>query len=104
MPKTTKDNDYSYAHSVQRFNERYGKDLTLKDYQDWCKSAKQLINGCSVNDMTIISKQIVNQKNTSYVIHYKLSYDLYFVYETERDTITTFLPPDSIKPHKLKKH
>lgn len=111
MPKTKKDNNYSFDHSVQRFKERYDRELTLKNYQNWCKNAKDVINGKTIDDMIIISKQKVNDMNTSYVIHYKLLIDIhdkshtdiYFVYETERDTITTFLPPDSIKPEKITK-
>jgi len=100
MPKTLRDNNYSFDHSVQRFKERYDKELTLKDYQFWCKCAKELINGKVFDDMIILSAQKASSTNMSYVIYYKLSYDLYFVYETERDTITTFLPPNSIKSKK----
>ncbi len=111
MPKTQKDNEYSFDHSVQRFKERYNRELVLKNYQNWCKNAKDAISGKTIDDMTILSKQKVNNTNTSYVIHYKLLIDahdklptdMYFVYETERDTITTFLPPDSIKPEKMTK-
>ena len=111
MPKTKKDNNYSFDHSVQRFKERYDRELILKNYQSWCKNAKDAIGGKTIDNMTILSKQKVNDMNTSYVIHYrslvdiydKLPTDIYFVYETERDTITTFLPPDSIKPEKMTK-
>ncbi len=111
MSKTKKTNNYSFDHSVQRFKERYDRELVLKNYQNWCKHAKDIIGGKIIDNMAILSKQKVNDANISYTIHYKslidmhdkLLTDIYFVYETERDTITTFLPPNSIKPEKITK-
>jgi hypothetical protein len=97
MPKTIKDTMYSFNHSVQRFKERYDKDLTLKQYNLWNDSIKNVCNDNKSNEnIKIISKTKVNNNNTSYTVQL-IKENIYMVFETERNTITTFLPRSSFE-------
>lgn len=115
MPKTDKNPDYSFDHCVQRVKERYGQDLTLKQYNEWNKSlqlwvktngdaikftkGKQTVeyNGIiTLSNIMPLSKIKINDKNISYTFKYVDSDSIYYlVFETERNCITTFLPPKS---------
>jgi hypothetical protein len=90
MSKPTKDSNYSFDHSVQRFLERYGKVLTLEMYD---KSNDLVKNWFLVknDNFFIISEDIVNKTNKSYIIKYNSEIGIiYFTFETERNCITTF--------------
>jgi hypothetical protein len=104
MPKTKRDSAYSVDHSLQRYKERYGKELDLQEYNLWNDMAKSFINNDKKNEnISTVSKIKVNDKNTSYTLKI-INKDeiIYAVFETERNTITTFLPPMSIPIKKMK--
>lgn len=93
MPKTNRDNNYSKEHSQQRFFERYGKIINDKEYELMVNSVRKMID----NNINIRSKNKASKTNTQYVIQTKIeNQDILAVFETERNTITTFLP---IKNH-----
>lgn len=84
-----RDTNYSVAHSIQRFEERYHKKLTISEYKDLVKIVRLSI----LSNNGITSKKQVSKNNIQYVINIKYKgTDIIATYETERDTITTFLP------------
>ena len=84
-----KDVNYSVTHSIQRFEERYHKKLTISEYNDIVKLVR-----CSISsNNNITSKKRVTKHNIQYVVNIKYNgFNITATYETERDTITTFLP------------
>lgn len=100
MPKTNKDSNYSIKHCLERFNERYGKEMTEDTYNKYNKYVKKFMKTKEDGEyiISIISETKINDKNISYIL--KMFVDdekMYFVYESERDCITTFLPIDSVE-------
>lgn len=97
MPKTIKDSTYSFNHSLERYSQRYNETLTLKQYNLWNDSVKNVVNNNKTNEnIKIISKTKVNNNNVSFTIQL-IKEDVYLVFETERNVITTFLPRESFK-------
>ena len=120
MPKTSKDNDYSISHCLQRLNERYSLEVDQKQYNQWNKTIQDWIKkyGDTIkitnskvgfltdlflnSNIKPISKTKINDNNLSYTLQFMTKINdksiiLYLVFETERNCITTFLPPESIK-------
>jgi len=89
MPKTYKDINYSLMHSLQRFEERYNQKISINQYYNLVKQARTFI----AQNKNIKSKSVVSNLNVQYVITMELdNKEIWVVFETERDTITTFLP------------
>lgn len=89
MVKLMKGVDYSVIHSIQRFEERYGKKISEKEYAELVEIVKKMIS----KNENIVGKMKQGDKNIQYVL--KFHYDGIYImptFETERDTITTFLP------------
>lgn len=84
-----RDGEYSIAHSLQRFEERYCRTLTLNEYKELTKTVRNLIaTKTSISDVKELSP-----KNTQYVVSLEFAgIEVIATYETARDTITTFLP------------
>lgn len=98
MSKITKDSNYSFEHSVQRFEERYGKVLTLEVYNKWNNLVKKWFLDKLDANFTLISEDKASKTNTSYIVKYNSDIGvIYFTFETERNCITTFLPPKSVE-------
>ena len=103
MSKPTKDSNYSFEHSVQRFEERYEKVLTLELYNKWNTLVKKWFLDKKDADFTLISEDNASKTNKSYIVKYNTEIGVvYFTFETERNCITTFLPPKSVE-ERLKK-
>jgi len=106
MVKTNKDNSYSITHCIERYKERYNKDMSLDDYN---KLNNLVIKWLQIpnNNIQIISKDKIIKNNYSYILETKFNEEIiYFVFETERNCITTFLPVKSVNSKinkKLKK-
>ena len=99
MVKSQKDQTYSIEHCIQRYKERYNKDLTLDEYNKLNKLAQ---NWFLVKDknFNLISKDKITNDNYSYILeHFFNNESTYFVFETERNCITTFLPAKSVLEH-----
>ncbi len=98
--KLLRDNSYSVNHCCERFLERYGKELQREIYDKWNNKINKWMNEQNKNnDFKIISTDKINITNTSYIIKYEKSDFglIYFVYESERSCITTFLPIKSVE-------
>lgn len=99
MPKTNKDVMYSISHCIQRFAERYNKELDIKMYESWNSKIRNFIEKNN-NDENIIllSKKKVNKFNFSYVFSILWENSkVYATFETGRNCITTFLPKNSFE-------
>lgn len=122
MPKTNKDEEYSISHCIQRLNERYSMSITKEEYEDWNNRIREhvkinwdvevtkgrnktLEQMCRISSMpiNILCKNKISDTNYSIVLSFlqpnkvnNYSYlppTLYPVFETDRNRITTFLPP-----------
>lgn len=84
MPKTIRDQLYSFEHCIQRYKERYGKDLSKNEYTVLCEKAKEMIKDgkYSAEEKTATTEQYIIEVD-----------GVICVYEIERGCITTFLPP-----------
>lgn len=99
MVKQIKDSQYSFEHCIQRYKERYDKDLTIVYYNELNSNAQKIINENNNENKSykIISKEKITNSNISYIIEYNDNDNYtYFVFETERNYITTFLHPQSV--------
>jgi hypothetical protein len=81
--KTKKDRDYSFRHTNYRLNERYGLSITQKEYDTICKNVK-IMNGV-LEEMGERRQKIVQIEFKGKLVS--------FVYEFDRDYITTVLTP-----------
>lgn len=80
--------NYSKQHSTDRFEERYGYGLSSSDYDKLVKDVRTMI----ANNQNIESKTKI-ENGWSYVLKFNFNgIDVMPTFETERDTITTFLP------------
>ena len=96
------------THSLQRFKERYGKDLTEQKYNLYTESIKILIKEKKTEDaingflVKFINTEVsVTSSKVVVAQHIILIEDdldkILCVFETQRNTITTFLPYDPVK-------
>lgn len=112
-----KDNKYSAQHSIERFQERYGITITEREYQKlslevrtFLKSNNDKSNADKFSSTKLLSihkgfsndfAEVIDVEKTKdgiqYVIKIKERYsiEIFCVYETARDCITTFLPAKS---------
>ncbi len=89
MPKTNRNNDYSKEHSRQRFLERYGKTINDKQYDQIVNTVRKMIS----ENNNIKGKNKMSKTNMQYVVSLIFEdQDILAVFETERNTVTTFLP------------
>lgn len=84
-----RDFKYSVIHSLQRFEERYCKTLTVDQYKILVKLVRDAIKENTF--VTAVKK--ISDSNTQYVVNLEFQdINVIATYETERNTITTFLP------------
>lgn len=84
-----RDSEYSITHSLQRFEERYCRTLSIAEYKDLVLQVRELIQ----QNRNITSRKVLSPTNTQYVVELEFAgIDVISTYETERNTITTFLP------------
>lgn len=96
MVKSQRDQTYSVEHCIQRYKERYNKDLTLIEYNKLNKEAQKWFLAPNIN-FKLIAKDKISNDNYSHILEHLLNGELtYFVFETERNCITTFLPAKSV--------
>lgn len=97
MPKQVRNSDYSANHSIQRFKERYNKDLSVNAYNELNIKIRNFVhNKKQYDEIKLIKKTIIDKSNDSYVIEIIYNNDtIYANFETERNCITTFLPKSS---------
>jgi hypothetical protein len=96
MVKLQKDQTYSIEHCIQRYKERYNKDLTVDEYNKLNKQVQNWFQTPNIN-FKLIAKDPITKNNYSYILEHSLNGELlYLVFETERNCITTFLPPKSV--------
>jgi len=83
-----RDITYSLTHSLQRFEERYCKTLSVEQYHILVDLVRKLIK-----EKRFISVKKLTNTNLQYVVNLEFeNIDVIATYETERNTITTFLP------------
>lgn len=71
-------------HACRRFRERYGTELTPKDYKEMCRLVRA-------------GKASIVERQSNRVSRMKISFkgvDVYFCYDHQRHTINTFLKPE----------
>jgi len=92
--KSKRDNiQYSYLHTKQRMEERYGyKDLTLSEYKEMCK--------CCINGIKINAEFTTKGYQYTYLITFK-SIKIVAVYHSWRKLISTVLPIQKFKDRYL---
>ena len=96
MVKSQRDRIYSVDHCIQRYKERYNKNLTLNEYNELNKQAQGWFLTSNTNFKSIAKDKISNN-NYSHILEHLLNDELtYFVFETQRNCITTFLPVKSV--------
>jgi hypothetical protein len=96
MVKTEKDSSYSIEHCIQRYKERYGKNLTIEEYTKLNKRTQNWFK-YPTDEFKEVSKDKISEDNYSYILAYTFNDELtYLVYETKRNCITTFLPVKSV--------
>jgi hypothetical protein len=103
MVKIKKDQLYSIEHCIQRYRERYKKELSIDEYH---KLNNEVIKWFIKQDnkFKIIDKCNITNDNYSYILEHLLNNDLiYLVFETQRNCITTFLPIESVLKYQNKK-
>lgn len=84
-----RDKDYSIQHSIQRFEERYGKIISKNQYNILVEVVRNYIR----ENKFITGVNKVSKTNTQYVVNFIYeNVNIIATFETERDCITTFLP------------
>ena len=84
-----RDATYSIAHSLQRFEERYHKTITVDQYNILVKRVREAIK----ENKSVTAAKKISKSNIQYVVNIDFEgNEIIATYETERDTITTFLP------------
>ncbi len=81
--KTTKAESQK-VHAMKRFKERYGFDITTKQYNEMCSLVRN-------KKAVLLEKQSIRVRKMR--INY-LDRTIYFCYDTERHKINTFLKPE----------
>ena len=81
--KTVKNRAYSFEHTKQRLQERYGLTITQKEYDTICKNLK-IFNG--------ILEEMCEKKMKLCKVEFKGKL-VTFVYGLGCDYVTTVLPP-----------
>jgi len=84
---------------MQRFKERYNKDLSIDAYNELNTKIRNFIHNKKQYDgIKLIKKTIIDKSNDSYVMEIMYNGEtIYANFETERNCITTFLPKVSFK-------
>ena len=82
--KTNKDNNYSFAHVLQRYEERYGYSITRSEYDNLCTEVGKMIG----NNENIIKKDTNKQYTLKFPYNNRM---LMLSYDIESNKITTFL-------------
>lgn len=110
MPKTQRDASYSLAHCQERIKERYGLDLSEKEYNELNNKVRDFLkihtDRGQGNDYALIFDVTKQKTATIYVIKIKSfkNKEIFVNYEDIRDCVTTILPPILRKPKsRLKK-
>lgn len=92
--------EYSFAHCVERFSERYNGTLTRAKYDSYNSEAQKFITSDfkspGTYSMELISRDI-GTIVTTYTIKLKDDGDIFVSFEKERNRITTLFPPKNLK-------
>lgn len=92
---------YSFDHSAERYTERYGKLLTREKFDNYNKEIRSFVAG-DFKDRGKYSLELVSKHPGSKVTTYTIKItdednSLFVSFEVQRSSITTILPPESIK-------
>ena len=104
MPKTNRDGTYSLTHCQERLKERYGLDLTDKEYGELNKQVTEFLiehqKRGQENEYAFLFDVSKQKTTTVYVLKIKSfkGKTIFVNYEDTRGCVTTILPPIVSKP------